>query len=172
MRVRRAARVVGNYYDVHLKSVGLKGTQFTLLNAIFLNPSITITQLADLLLLNRTTLNRNLKPLERQGLVQTSPGKDQRTRVLKLTQEGSSLLQSALPLWLEAQTGVVETLGARTERLTEDLTRLDLQREPVHGHCPADPEVAAEALPQPLQAHCVFTRVMHRVRTCSRHPEA
>ena len=125
MRVRRAARVVGNYYDVHLKSVGLKGTQFTLLNAIFLNPSITITQLADLLLLNRTTLNRNLKPLERQGLVQTSPGKDQRTRVLKLTQEGSSLLQSALPLWLEAQTGVVETLGARTERLTEDLTRLE-----------------------------------------------
>jgi DNA-binding MarR family transcriptional regulator len=125
MRVRRAARVVGNYYDVHLKSVGLKGTQFTLLNAIFLNPSITITQLADLLLLNRTTLNRNLKPLERQGLVRTSPGKDQRTRVLKLTQEGSSLLQSALPLWLEAQTGVVETLGARTERLTEDLTRLE-----------------------------------------------
>ena len=125
MRVRRAARVVGNYYDVHLKSVGLKGTQFTLLNAIFLNPSITITQLADLLLLNRTTLNRNLKPLERQGLVRTSPGKDQRTRVLKLTQEGSSLLQSALPLWLEAQTGVVETLGERTQRLTEDLTRLE-----------------------------------------------
>jgi len=125
MRVRRAARVVGNYYDGHLKSVGLKGTQFTLLNAIFLNPSITITQLADLLLLNRTTLNRNLKPLERQGLVRTSPGKDQRTRVLKLTQEGSSLLQSALPLWLEAQSGVVETLGARTQRLTEDLTRLE-----------------------------------------------
>ncbi len=69
MRVRRAARVVGNYYDVHLKPAGLKGTQFTLLNAIFLNPSIAITQLADLLLLNRTTLNRNLKPLERQGLV-------------------------------------------------------------------------------------------------------
>ena len=125
MRVRRAARVVGNYYDVHLKSVGLKGTQFTLLNAIFLNPSITITQLADLLLLNRTTLNRNLKPLERQGLVRTSPGKDQRTRVLKLTQEGSNLLQSALPLWLEAQTGVVEALGIRTERLSEDLTELE-----------------------------------------------
>ena len=125
MRVRRAARVVGNYYDVHLKSVGLKGTQFTLLNAIFLNPSITITQLADLLLLNRTTLNRNLKPLERQGLVRTSPGKDQRTRVLKLTQEGGNLLQSALPLWLEAQTGVVEALGIRTERLSEDLTELE-----------------------------------------------
>ena len=124
-RVRRAARVVGNYYDVHLKSAGLKGTQFTLLNAIFLNPSITITQLADLLLLNRTTLNRNLKPLERQGLILTSPGKDQRTRVLRLTQEGRSILQRALPLWLEAQSGVVETLGIRIQRLTEDLNHLE-----------------------------------------------
>jgi DNA-binding MarR family transcriptional regulator len=124
-RVRRAARVVGNYYDVHLKSAGLKGTQFTLLNAIYLNPSITITQLADLLLLNRTTLNRNLKPLERQGLVRTSPGKDQRTRVLKLTHEGKSILQRALPLWLEAQSGVVETLGMRIQRLTEDLNQLE-----------------------------------------------
>jgi len=124
-RVRRAARVVGNYYDVHLKSAGLKGTQFTLLNAIFLNPSITITQLADLLLLNRTTLNRNLKPLERQGLILTSPGKDQRTRVLRLTQEGRSILQRALPLWLEAQSGVVETLDIRIQRLTEDLNKLE-----------------------------------------------
>ena len=124
-RVRRAARVVGNYYDLNLKSVGLKGTQFTLLNAVFLNPSITITQLADLLLLNRTTLNRNLKPLERQGLVQTSPGKDQRTRVLKLTQEGRHILQQALPLWLNAQTGVVDTLGMRMERLAEDLNQLE-----------------------------------------------
>jgi DNA-binding MarR family transcriptional regulator len=125
MRVRRAARVVGNYYDVHLRSVGLKGTQFTLLNAIYLNPSITISQLADLLLLNRTTLNRNLKPLERQGLVRTHPGKDQRTRVLKLTQEGQSILKRALPSWLKAQSGVVESLGMRMQRLTEDLNELE-----------------------------------------------
>ena len=125
MRVRRAARVVGNYYDLQLKSAGLKGTQFTLLNAIFLNPSITITQLADLLLLNRTTLNRNLKPLERQGLVRTGPGKDQRTRVLKLTQEGRGILLRALPLWVEAQSGVVDTLGSRIQRLTEDLNQLE-----------------------------------------------
>ncbi len=125
MRVRRAARAVGNFYDLHLKSVGLKGTQFTLLNAIFLNPSITITQLADLLLLNRTTLNRNLKPLERQGLIRISPGEDHRTRILQLTREGRSILQQALPLWLEAQSGVVETLGIRTQRLAEDLSLLE-----------------------------------------------
>ena len=125
MRVRRAARAVGNFYDLHLKSVGLKGTQFTLLNAIFLNPSITITQLADLLLLNRTTLNRNLKPLERQGFIRTSPGEDHRTRILQLTREGRSILQQALPLWLEAQSGVVETLGIRTQRLAEDLSQLE-----------------------------------------------
>ena len=124
-RVRRAARVVGNYYDVHLKPSGLKGTQFTLLTAIFLNPSITITLLADQLLLNRTTLNRNLKPLERQGLIRTGSGKDQRTRVLELTPAGRNILQQALPLWLEAQSGIVETLGARVQRLSEDLTQLE-----------------------------------------------
>ena len=125
MRVRRAARVVGNYYDLHLKSAGLKGTQFTLLNAIFLNPSIAITQLADLLLLNRTTLNRNLKPLERQGLIRTHPGEDQRTRILQLTQEGRRILLRALPLWVEAQSGVVDRLGSRIQRLTEDLNQLE-----------------------------------------------
>ncbi len=123
--MRRAARVVGNYYDVHLKPSGLKGTQFTLLTAIFLNPSITITLLADQLLLNRTTLNRNLKPLERQGLIRTGSGKDQRTRVLELTPAGRSILQQALPLWLEAQSGIVEAMGARVQRLSEDLTQLE-----------------------------------------------
>ncbi|MGB5620503.1 MAG: helix-turn-helix domain-containing protein, partial [Desulfobacterales bacterium] len=68
IRVRRVSRVVGNHYDEHLKPVGLKGTQFTLLNAINLYPSSTISRLADLMLLDRTTLNRNLKPLEREGL--------------------------------------------------------------------------------------------------------
>ena len=100
MRVRRSARVVGNYYDAHLKPIGLKGTQFTLLTAIYLYPSITIGQLAERLLLDRTTLNRNLKPLERQELIRSGPGEDQRTRTLELTPKGTDTLQRALPLGL------------------------------------------------------------------------
>ena len=125
MRVRKAARVVANHYDKHLKPVGLKGTQFTLLNTIFLNPAANIGQLADILGLDRTTLNRNLKPLERQGLIRSGSGKDPRTRTLKLTNEGTTILQNALPYWLEAQSGVIETVDHRIKRLMDDLSELE-----------------------------------------------
>jgi len=125
MRVRRAARVVANHYDKHLKPAGLKGTQFTLLNTIFMNPAANIGQLADILGLDRTTLNRNLKPLERKGLIRSGSGKDPRTRTLKLTNEGITILQNALPYWLEAQSGVMETVDHRIKRLMEDLTELE-----------------------------------------------
>ena len=124
-RVRKAARVVANHYDKHLKPAGLKGTQFTLLNTIFMNPAATIGQLADILGLDRTTLNRNLKPLEGKGLIRSGSGKDPRTRTLQLTKEGTKLLQSALPLWLEAQTGVMEIVDNRIKRLMDDLGELE-----------------------------------------------
>lgn len=125
IRVRRAARVVNNHYDEHLKPAGLKGTQFNLLNAIYLNPRATISKVANMMLLDRTTLNRNLKPLEREGLIQSGHGKDLRTRTLELTPKGVGVLQQALPLWLEAQTAVVDTLGGRMQRLGEDLGELE-----------------------------------------------
>jgi len=125
MRVRKAARVVANHYDKHLKLAGLKGTQFTLLNTIFLNPAANIGQLADILGLDRTTLNRNLKPLERQGLIRSGSGKDPRTRTLKLTNAGTKILQNALPYWLEAQSGVMEIMDRRIKRLMDDLGELE-----------------------------------------------
>jgi DNA-binding MarR family transcriptional regulator len=125
MRVRRAARVVANHYDKHLKPAGLKGTQFTLLNTIFMNPAANIGQLANILGLDRTTLNRNLKPLERNGLIRSGSGKDPRTRTLKLTKEGSTTLQNALPYWLEAQSGVLDTVDHRITRLMDDLSELE-----------------------------------------------
>ena len=125
MRVRRAARVVANHYDKHLKPTGLKGTQFTLLNTIFMNPATNIGKLADVLGLDRTTLNRNLKPLEGKGLIRSGSGKDPRTRTLKLTKEGTKILQNALPHWLEAQSGVLETVDHRIKRLMDDLSELE-----------------------------------------------
>jgi len=125
MRVRRAARVVANHYDKHLKPTGLKGTQFTLLNTIFMNPATNIGQLADILGLDRTTLNRNLKPLEGKGLIRSGSGKDPRTRTLKLTKEGTKILQNALPYWLEAQSGVLETVDHRIKRLMDDLSEVE-----------------------------------------------
>jgi DNA-binding MarR family transcriptional regulator len=125
MRVRRAARVVANHYDKHLKPTGLKGTQFTLLNTIFMNPAASIGQLADVLGLDRTTLNRNLKPLEGKGLISSGSGKDPRTRTLKMTSAGTKMLQNALPYWLEAQSGVLETVDHRIQRLMDDLSEIE-----------------------------------------------
>jgi DNA-binding MarR family transcriptional regulator len=124
-RVRRAARAVGNHYDENLKPSGLKGTQFTLLTAIYLKPKATISRVAESLLLDRTTLNRNLKPLEREGLIESGSGKDLRTRTLKLTDKGVEVLARALPLWLEAQSTAVNRLGGRIQRLADDLERLE-----------------------------------------------
>ncbi|MFZ0241355.1 MAG: MarR family transcriptional regulator [Desulfobacterales bacterium] len=125
IRVRRVSRVVGNHYDEYLKPLGLKGTQFTLLNAINLYPGSTISRLADLMLLDRTTLNRNLKPLEREGLIRSGHGRDLRTRTLELTPQGVEILQGALPLWLEAQSAVIDIMGGRMQRLGDDLVALE-----------------------------------------------
>jgi len=125
MRMRNSARVVGNFYDGYLKPSGLKATQFTLLNAICLHPSFSIGRLAKFLQIDRTTLNRNLKPLERKGLIQSAAGKDPRTRTLNLTAAGIKTLKQALPLWLEAQSAVVDLLDDHFERFASDLRALE-----------------------------------------------
>ena len=125
MQVRRAARLVSVHYDTWLKPVGLKGTQFTLLNAVFLNPRISIGRLSEQLLTDRTTLNRNLKPLERQGLIRSEPGADLRMRNLVLTRKGEKILHKALPLWKAAQAGVEKLMGSRLKGLSDNLRRLE-----------------------------------------------
>ena len=73
--------------------------------------------------MDRTTLTRNLKPLEREGLLSVSPGKaDQRSREVSLTSNGLKQLEQALPLWQEAQRRVRRALGAnRLDRMLGDL---------------------------------------------------
>jgi DNA-binding MarR family transcriptional regulator len=125
MQVRRATRVVSVHYDTWLKPAGLKGTQFTLLNAVFLRPHISIGRLSEQLLIDRTTLNRNLKPLERRGLIRSEPGEDLRMRSLVLTRKGEKTLHEAIPLWKAAQAGVEKLMGTRLKGLTSDLRKLE-----------------------------------------------
>lgn len=109
--LRKASRVVTQFFDQELKPSGLLATQFTILVAISLLNSGSINGLAQSLAMDRTTLTRNLKPLEREGLIQIEPGQDQRTRVVSLTDAGQASLAKALPLWEQAQACVVEKLG-------------------------------------------------------------
>ena len=101
--LRRAGRAVARLYDRHLAAAGLRGTQFTLLNAIFLKSPVTINVLAEILAMDRTTLTRNLKPLEGKGWIKTESGDDRRTRWVSITKEGEGILRKAMPLWENAQ---------------------------------------------------------------------
>ncbi|MEA3412353.1 MAG: MarR family winged helix-turn-helix transcriptional regulator [Pseudomonadota bacterium] len=123
--VRKAARVIAQVYDEVLAPTGLRGTQFSLLNALALSGGATIKQLAGRLVMDRTTLTRNLKPLHKERLIEIAPGADRRQRTVTLTASGRARLREALPLWEQAQTQVLSILGARrADRLRQDLGKL------------------------------------------------
>ena len=84
-----------------------------------------MSPLAHELAMDRTTLARNLEPLQRDGLVEVTPGKDQRTRMVRLTARGAELVAKAIPLWEQGQKSVIEHLGvARWTALMGDLSAL------------------------------------------------
>jgi DNA-binding MarR family transcriptional regulator len=114
--LRRATRAIGRVYDRAIAPAGVKETQFNLLIGLFLAGEVPLLRLAAELGLDRTTLTRNLGPLERDGLVSSFAGKDQRLRLLRLTEKGRQVLERAYPLWEEAQRGVVAMLGVRAWR--------------------------------------------------------
>lgn len=109
--LRKASRVVTQLFDQVLQPSGVLANQFTLLAALSLAESVSITRLAQELVMDRTTLTRNLKPLEREGLIRIEPGQDQRVRVVSLTEKGQAALAKAQPLWQQAQAKVIEELG-------------------------------------------------------------
>jgi DNA-binding MarR family transcriptional regulator len=103
VNLRRAARAVSYLYDEALAASGIKITQFSLLRAVERNEPIAITALAEELELDRTTLARNLGPLERDRLVLLVAGDDQRVTEVRLTAGGRAAIARALPLWENAQ---------------------------------------------------------------------
>jgi DNA-binding MarR family transcriptional regulator len=115
-RLRRASRALSKFYDEVLEPSGLRGTQFSLLVALSLTGPAPLLRVADELGLDRTTMTRNLAPLERDGLVASVPGNDRRVRLIQLTDAGRRALAKALPLWEKAQRRVVDTLGERRWR--------------------------------------------------------
>jgi len=74
-------------------------------------PGHSMSALANFLVMDRTTLTKNLKPLLREKLIELAAGDDKRQRLLQLTRKGNLVLDKAYPLWLEAQKQVSEVLG-------------------------------------------------------------
>ena len=129
--LRKAARAVTQAYDAALQPVGLKATQYSVLAAAAAIGPLTVGKLADRLVMDRTTLTRNLNPLERDGLVRIEEGEDRRARLVTVTPAGRRLLARAQPLWRSAQERMVDRLGRR--QWSELLSGLDASVAAAHG---------------------------------------
>jgi DNA-binding MarR family transcriptional regulator len=116
--LRKATRAMTRVYDEAMRPSGLRGTQFPILAALIMAGPSSISDMAQHLVMDRTTLARNLKPLEKQGMVSISPGKDKRTKLVSLTQKGEDTMANALPMWEKAQNMVVEKMGEDRWQMT------------------------------------------------------
>ncbi|MEN5143048.1 MarR family winged helix-turn-helix transcriptional regulator [Pseudomonas juntendi] len=119
--LRRAARGVSRHYDEALAGFGVNVAQFSLLRHLQRLDRPSITTLAEAMGLERSTLGRNLRVLEAEGLVALAGGDDLRNRVVLLTDAGVQLLQAAHPAWEKAQVELVARLG---EGQRDELVRL------------------------------------------------
>ena len=97
--LRKASRVATQLSNDLLQSSGLRITQLAVLVMVAVSDQPQVTDLAEELVMDQTTLSRNLKPLARQGFIDMAPGEDRRTRVVTLTPKGEEALAEALPLW-------------------------------------------------------------------------
>lgn len=110
-QLRRTARVASAVYDRFLAPVGLTVTQYAILVNVGRADRIRRTDLAQRLGMERTTLTRNLRPLERKKLIKTMAGEDRRERLIQLTTTGLKRLAESHPLWEDAQRYVIGELG-------------------------------------------------------------
>lgn len=125
LRFRKAARRVSQIYDAHLAPYGLTITQYGLLAHIQRLDGVTIGDLANELVMDPTTLTRNLSPVVKRGLVAVTPGKrDRRARTLRLTDEGRTTVKTARTGWKAAQAGIAAVLGRDHGPLSEAIDRM------------------------------------------------
>jgi DNA-binding MarR family transcriptional regulator len=121
-RLRAASRAITKHYDSVLKPLDLKVSQLSVLTAVSLGGGErSIIEIADLLAMDRSTLSRNLDPLERRGLVELGPEERHRARRARLTEAGAALVKAAYPLWKQAQSAIVGSV----DDMPETAKRLD-----------------------------------------------
>ncbi|PJZ44563.1 MarR family winged helix-turn-helix transcriptional regulator [Leptospira brenneri] len=111
LSLRRTSRLVTSYYDLLLKPSGLRITQFTLLVAVAYEKDPSITDLARLTDIDRTTLQRSLDILNRDGLVKIEKKEIGNVRSVSLTKKGEVALVKAVALWKQTQKTIIDSLG-------------------------------------------------------------
>ncbi|MBL8523925.1 MAG: winged helix-turn-helix transcriptional regulator [Betaproteobacteria bacterium] len=129
-RLRKLTRRMTSFYEQHLRAIGLKLSQYSVLMNLSTEPQ-TLLQLADRLEMDRTTLTRSLKPLVDQGWVAEVAGDDARRRLLVLTASGHRFRKQAQQVWCDAQLALETQLGRDfTADLNAQLDRALSQLKP------------------------------------------
>ncbi|HEY2185280.1 MAG TPA: MarR family winged helix-turn-helix transcriptional regulator [Xanthobacteraceae bacterium] len=124
LAVRQAARHVTQSYDQFLAPAGLRTTQYSILARLKRKGPMTINALAAELVMDRTTLGRNILPLERDGLITIEPSaSDGRSKELRLTKAGDQRLEAARPRWLKAQARFESSFGSKRASELRELLR-------------------------------------------------
>ena len=126
LNLRRASRAITQYYDDVLRACGLTTAQLALLRTLETAETATMSTLAKMLRIDRTTLNRNLKPLTEAGYITVQAGRDSRTREIRLTEAGKNAVAEGWKLWEEAQRAVREYMGETDlEQLKRMLSKIE-----------------------------------------------
>jgi DNA-binding MarR family transcriptional regulator len=131
LAVRQAARHVTQFYDQHLAPSGLRTTQFSILSKLKNLGPMTINALAADMVMDRTTLGRNILPLQRDGLIAIEASRrDRRSKELRLTDAGAERLQQAQAGWRQAQAAFADAFGeqrtANLRTMLRSVTATDL----------------------------------------------
>jgi DNA-binding MarR family transcriptional regulator len=108
---RKVSRAVTQLFDGQLEPTGLRSTQFVVLVALAALEPLSVARLSRELVMDPSTVNRNLKPLEKDGLVVKQTSEKGRRVALMLSDKGRVLLNEAMPLWRQAQNHFVSGLG-------------------------------------------------------------
>ena len=109
--LRSATRKTTAIYDAALAPTGVNLAQFSLLRKIQRAAPVSLSDLGRLAELDRSTIGRNVKVLQRMGLARVTPGEDQREATVTLDEGGLVVLRDGAPLWDEAQRRIEEKLG-------------------------------------------------------------
>jgi DNA-binding MarR family transcriptional regulator len=124
---RQAARKITRLYDGAMQKSGIRSTQFSILSQLMLRGELPIGKLAGVLGMERTTLTRNLTPLERRKWISIKAGDDPRSRMIGITAQGRAAVRRGFPFWAQAQAQVGKLLGAAGQSALKVLAARSLE---------------------------------------------
>jgi DNA-binding MarR family transcriptional regulator len=120
---RRTSRAVAKLYDAAIAPSGLRSTQFATLTAIAKLQPVSMSRVAEILVIDATTMTRSLKLLQKDGLIEIAPRGEKRQRLLTLTSKATKALALALPLWRQSQARFLASVGGQWQELRDQLER-------------------------------------------------